>query len=94
MMPMWLAISLGVVGGFASLAAFLGLLMRMVDGRMDEKVRMGSDDVRRLAAKLENGLLSEIHEQGVKIDALAAELAEVKARLDTFIELWKTRPRA
>ena len=93
-MPMWLAITLGVVGGVASFAAVAGLVLRMVDGRMDEKVRLGSDDVRRLAEKLENGIIAEIHEQGVKIDALTAELAEVKARLDTFIELWKTHPRA
>ncbi len=87
MMPLWLTITVGVVGGMASLGVMAGLIIHALDKRMDEKISLGP--VRALEAKLENGLIAEIHEQGVKIDALTAELAEVKARLDTFIELWK-----
>lgn len=86
-MPLWLAITLGLIGGMASLGVMFGLVLHALDKRMDEKISLGP--VRELEAKLENGIIAEIKEQGVKIDALTAELANVKARLDTFIELWK-----
>ncbi len=86
-MPLWLAITLGLIGGMASLGVMGGLILHALDTRMDEKIRLGP--VRELEAKLTNGLVEEIREQGLKIDALTDELAGVKARLDTFIELWK-----
>jgi len=88
-MPIWLAITIGIITGLASLSAVFALAYRAVDRRMDEKVALGSGDVQRLAAKLENGIIAEIREQGQKIDLLMQGLAEVKGRFDTFIEMWE-----